>query len=64
MKDAIIARLSNEIVNIVKKQDMQDRLRELGLTPTGMPAEHLTKELAANYDYWGKIVRDLGIKVE
>ncbi len=62
--DAIIARLSTEIVNIVKTQDMQGRLRELGLTPTGMPAEHLAKEVAANYDYWGKIVRDLNIKVE
>jgi hypothetical protein len=62
--DAIVARLSTEIVNIVKKQDMQDRLRELGLTPTGMPSESLAKAVATDYDYWGKIVRDLGIKVD
>jgi tripartite-type tricarboxylate transporter receptor subunit TctC len=62
--DAIVARLNTEIVNIVKSQDMQNRLRELGLTPTGTSADHLTKELAAHYDYWGKIVRDLNIKVE
>jgi tripartite-type tricarboxylate transporter receptor subunit TctC len=62
--DAIIARLNTEIVKIVKKQDMQDRLRELGLTPTGTSAEHLDRAMAADYAYWEKIVRDLNIKVE
>jgi len=62
--DAVTARLNREIVNIVKTQGMQDRLRELGLTPTGTSAEHLAKEVVTDYDYWGKIVRDLAIKVE
>ena len=62
--DAIIARLNKEIVAIVKKQDMQDKLRELGLTPTGTTAAHLEKNMAADYDYWGKIVRGLNIKLE
>lgn len=62
--DAIVTRLNTEIVKIVKTQDMQNRLREFGLTPTGTSAEHLAKELAANYVYWGKIVRELNVKVE
>jgi tripartite-type tricarboxylate transporter receptor subunit TctC len=62
--DAIIARLNKEIVAIVKKQDMQDKLRELGLSPTGTSAAHLEKNMAADYDYWGKIVRGLNIKLE
>jgi tripartite-type tricarboxylate transporter receptor subunit TctC len=62
--DAIIARLNTEIVKIVKTQDMQNRLREFGLTPTGTSAEHLSKELAANYAYWGTIVKQLNVKVE
>ena len=62
--DAIVARLNKEIVAIVKRQDTQDRLRELGLTPTGTSAEHLDKNMAADYDYWGKIVRGLNIKLE
>jgi tripartite-type tricarboxylate transporter receptor subunit TctC len=44
--------------------EVQERLRGFGLTPTGTSAEALSKELASNYDYWGKIVRDLGVKVE
>ena len=62
--DAIIARLNTEIVKIVKTQDMQDRLRAFGLTPTGTSADYLAKELAGDYEYWGKIVRDLNVKVD
>ncbi len=59
-----MARLNVEIVKIVKMQDVQDRLRTFGLTPTGTSAEHLSTQLAADLAYWGKIVRDLGVKVE
>jgi tripartite-type tricarboxylate transporter receptor subunit TctC len=62
--DAIIARLNTEIVKIVKTQDFQERLRSFGLTPTGTSADYLAKELAGDYEYWGKIVRDLNVKVE
>ena len=62
--DAIIAKLNTEIVKVVKLPEVQQRLREYGLTPTGTSAEHLSKELAANYAYWGQIVKQLGVKVE
>ncbi|MDB5807532.1 MAG: hypothetical protein JWN73_4854 [Betaproteobacteria bacterium] len=62
--DAIIARLNTEIVKIVKTQDMQDRLRALGLTPTGTSVEALAKENLADYEYWGKIVRELNVRVD
>src|SRR3954453_11625137 len=62
--DAIIAKLNTEIVKIVKTQDMQERLRAFGLTPTGTSAEHLTKALASDYAYWGGIVKKLGVKVD
>jgi tripartite-type tricarboxylate transporter receptor subunit TctC len=56
--------LNTEIVKIVKTQDMQDRLRAYGLTPTGTSAAHLGAELASDHAYWGKIVRELNVKVE
>lgn len=62
--DAIVTRLNTEIVKIVKTPDMQNRLREFGLTPTGTSAEHLSKQLAADFAYWDKIVRELNVKVE
>jgi len=62
--DAIIARLNTEIVKVVKMPEVQNRLREFGLTPTGTSAEHLAKGLAADYGYWGRIVKELNVKVE
>jgi tripartite-type tricarboxylate transporter receptor subunit TctC len=62
--DPIIARLNTELVKIVKTPDVQARLRTLGLTPTGTSAEHLASELAADFAYWGKIVRELNVKVD
>jgi tripartite-type tricarboxylate transporter receptor subunit TctC len=62
--DAIVTRLNTELVKIVKTPDMQARLRTLGLTPTGTSAEHLASQLASDYGYWGKIVRELNVKVE
>jgi len=62
--EAIIARLNTEIVKVVKMPEVQNRLREFGLTPTGTTAEHLAKELAADYAYWGRIVKELNVKVE
>ena len=62
--DAIIGRLNTELVKIVKTPDVQSRLRTLGLTPTGTSAEHLASQLASDFGYWGKIVRELNVKVE
>jgi tripartite-type tricarboxylate transporter receptor subunit TctC len=60
----IIAKLNTEIVKIVKTQEIQDRLRTLGLTPTGTPASTLAAKVESDYAYWGQLVRELGIKVE
>ena len=62
--DAIIARLNTELVKIVKLPEIQARLRQLGLTPTGTPAAELTAALANDHAYWGKLVQDLGVKLE
>jgi tripartite-type tricarboxylate transporter receptor subunit TctC len=62
--DNVIAKLNTEIVKIVKTQDVQDRLRTLGLTPTGTPAATLAANVSSDFAYWGKLVNDLGIKVE
>ena len=62
--DAIVARLNTEIVKIVKMPDVQERLRSLGLTPTGTSAAALTTAMAADYAYWGQLVRELNVKVE
>ena len=62
--DEIVNRLNTEIVKVVKTPEIQQRLRLLGLTPTGTPASVVAEGMAADYAYWGKLIKELGIKIE
>ena len=62
--DDIVNRLNTEIVKIVRTSEIQARLRSLGLTPTGTPANVVASGMASDYAYWGKLINELGIKVE
>ncbi len=62
--DDIVAKLSTEIIKIVKTPEIQNRLRSLGLTPTGMSAATLSADVATDYAYWGSLVKELNVKVE
>ncbi|HEX7889765.1 MAG TPA: tripartite tricarboxylate transporter substrate-binding protein [Ramlibacter sp.] len=62
--DAIVTRLNTEIVKVVKMPEIQARLHSLGLTPTGTPAAAVNTGMAADHAYWGKLIAELGIKVE
>ena len=62
--DEIVARLNTELVKIVKMPEVQARLQSLGLTPTGTSAAMLATAMAGDYDYWGKLVHELDVKVE
>ncbi|MBA2961412.1 MULTISPECIES: Bug family tripartite tricarboxylate transporter substrate binding protein [Ramlibacter] len=62
--DDIVARLNTEIVKIVKTPEIQARLRSLGLTPTGTPAATVNVGMAQDHAYWGRLIKELDIKVE
>ena len=62
--DDIVNRLNTEIVKIVRTPEIQARLRSLGLTPTGTPAAAVNSGMAADHAYWGKLINELGIKIE
>jgi tripartite-type tricarboxylate transporter receptor subunit TctC len=62
--DDIVAKLNTEIVKIVKLPEIQARMRALGLTPTGTSAAAMATVAAADYTFWGQMVREFDIKVE
>ena len=62
--DDIVNKLNSEIVKIVKTPEIQARLRSLGLTPTGTPAASVNSGMATDHAYWGKLINELGIKLE
>jgi tripartite-type tricarboxylate transporter receptor subunit TctC len=60
----IIAKLNTEIVKIVKMPEIQSRMRDLGLTPTGTSADALSTVASSDYAFWAKIVKEFDIKVD
>lgn len=61
---AIIDRLSRELARIVALPDVQERLAALGFSPVGSGPEELGAQIKSDIDRWGKVVHELGIKVE
>jgi tripartite-type tricarboxylate transporter receptor subunit TctC len=62
--DEVINTLNTELIKIVKTDATHARLRSLGLTPTGTPGAMLASKMASDYAYWGKLIDELGIKIE
>jgi tripartite-type tricarboxylate transporter receptor subunit TctC len=62
--DDVVNTLNVELVKIVKTEAMQARLHALGLTPTGTTGAMLASKMASDYAYWGKLINELGIKLE
>ena len=62
--DSIVSKLNAEIVKVVKMPDVQAQLRTLGLTPTGTSADSVNAGMAADHAYWGKLINELGIKID
>jgi tripartite-type tricarboxylate transporter receptor subunit TctC len=61
---AIVDRLSRELARIVALPDVQERLAALGFSPVGSGPEELGAQIRSDIDRWGKVVHELGIKVE
>ena len=60
----IIAKLSQEISNIVKSPAIHARMSELGTEPVGSPPEELEQRIRQDVELWGKVIQDLGLKAE
>jgi tripartite-type tricarboxylate transporter receptor subunit TctC len=59
----VVQKLATEISRAVATPDVQARMRDLGLVPTGTGPAELANALAQDHALWGNIVRDLGIRV-
>ena len=61
---AAVDRLSSEIQQIFKRQDIRDRLTQMGIDPVGSSPAEFDKFLRAEVAKWGKVIKDAGVKVE
>ena len=61
---AAVDRLSSEIQQIFKRQDVRDRLTQMGIDPVGSSPAEFDRFLRAEVAKWGKVIKDAGVKVE
>lgn len=62
-KDRVDA-LSREVARIVKEPAMAQRLMDLNLVPIGNTPEEFAKVMQDDYDKWGKVISQVGIKAQ
>ena len=60
----IVRRLNAEVNALIAQPATVTRFAELGAEPFGGPPQALASFLKAEQDKWGKIIRDLGIKLQ
>lgn len=60
----IVAKLQAELARVVALPDVQAKLRGLGGEPGGMTVEQFTRYNAQEYERFGRLIREAGIKPE
>jgi tripartite-type tricarboxylate transporter receptor subunit TctC len=53
---AVIDKIHADTVKVLKEQDVKDRLNQLGMAPVGNTPAEFSKEIAAEFERWGKVV--------
>ena len=64
MPKAIINRLSQEVVELMKQPDLRKRLLSIQVEPDGTTPEKFSEWLKGDMNKWGKIIKDAGIVEE
>jgi tripartite-type tricarboxylate transporter receptor subunit TctC len=60
----IVRRLNAEVNALIAQPAMVQHFAELGAEPLGGPPEALSAFLKVEQDKWGRVIRDLGIKIQ
>jgi tripartite-type tricarboxylate transporter receptor subunit TctC len=62
--DAVVAQLNRTLREILRTQDMQDKLLQQGFVQSGGTVEQLAARMKAETELWGKVIRDANIKID
>ena len=57
----IVHLLNREIVSILQKRDVAERLAAIGFYPVGNTAEEFAVQIRSEIAKWGKVIRDANI---
>ena len=61
--EAIAQKLSDELRAVMKLPDVAERLTKSGYEITSTTPAEMRAIMRSNYDKWGKVVKDAGIKL-
>jgi len=61
---ATIDKLSAQIMPAFKRQDIRDRLVQMGIDPVGSSPAEFDKFLKSEVAKWAKVIKDAGVKIE
>ncbi len=61
---AVVERINGELGRMMKTQAATDRLGALGITPAWSTPDELASRIRTDGEKWGKIIRDIGMKIE
>ena len=59
-----MTRLNTTIREILRTQDMQDKLLQQGFVQSGGTVAELAARMKAETELWGKVIRDANIKID
>jgi tripartite-type tricarboxylate transporter receptor subunit TctC len=60
----IVDKLATELRAVFQAPEMQKRLMDMGVEPGGNSPAEMTEFIASEYDKWGRITKDAGMKAE
>jgi tripartite-type tricarboxylate transporter receptor subunit TctC len=63
MPASIVQRLYVEITKALQDRDLQSSFRSAGVDAVSMPPDELNRYMRAEYEKWGRVVRDTGATV-
>jgi tripartite-type tricarboxylate transporter receptor subunit TctC len=59
-----VAKLNADIVAALNAPEVQKAILNLGMTPSPSTPEEFARQIRADYDAWGKVVKASGAKAD
>lgn len=59
---SVVTYLNNELNAVLKMPDVVAKLEQMGITPTPWTPEKFAAEVKADYERYGKVIKEAGIK--
>lgn len=60
----VVSTLNRSIANVVKRQDIHDKIVQVGIDPVGNSPEEFTQFLRDEIAKWGKVIKAANVRIE